>query len=127
MTRLIKFCVLFVVIVTCHNSTLGQGIYLIPSPTNVSEPARLYIDTNSPDCQCDELGDAGPDNPVYIWTWGPSDNRPTLEINGESIETSNGEWTNSNDSLVLTQDETNPSLWYFDFLGVYAKFVKNEM
>jgi len=96
----------------------SQGIYFVPSPTNVTEPVRLYVDVSSPDCQCSELTDVGPNNPMYIWTWEPSNSRADITVDGETIQINNGEWDSSNEQLRMTQDETNPSLWYFDFLGV---------
>ena len=85
-----------------------------PTPTDVFEPARLYIDITSSECDCPELQDADPEsNPLYIWTWQPrGDDRPPL--NGEN--TANGEWSNSNENMRMKRDEANPSLWYFDFL-----------
>jgi hypothetical protein len=100
------------------NLSYSQGIYLLPDPTNVNEPARLYINTGSSDCQCDELQDAGPENPIYIWTWMPSNDRPSVLVAGESFDVSNGEWEDSNENLRMTQDENNPALWYYDFFNV---------
>jgi hypothetical protein len=93
----------------------GQGIYFEPAPTDVTAPVRLYVDVTSPECNCPELFDAGPDNPLYIWAWNPNEARAPLPGN---IDITNGAWTNSNENLILTQDESNPNLWYFDFLGV---------
>jgi hypothetical protein len=107
-----------VVVLATACTMYSQGIYFLPDPTNVGEPARLYINTASADCQCDELQDAGPDNPIYIWTWMPSDSRPAVVVGGESFDVSNGAWEDSNENLRMTQDENNPELWYFDFLGV---------
>lgn len=91
----------------------GQGIYLDPSPTDVTGAVRLYVDISSPECNCPDVQPATPADPLYIWTWTPNEQRPLLF--GEDV--TNGEWTNSNDNLVMTQDEDDPDLWYFDFLG----------
>ncbi len=53
-------------------SLFGQGIYFDPTPTDVTVPARFYVDVTSPECNCPELLDVNPtDNPLYIWTWDP--------------------------------------------------------
>jgi len=91
----------------------AQGVYLDPSPTDVTGAVRLYVDISSPECNCPDVQPATPADPLYIWTWIPNEARPPLF--GEDV--SNGDWTNSNDNLVMTQDENNANLWYFDFLG----------
>jgi len=96
----------------------AQGIYFDPEPTNVFEPVRLYIDISSSDCNCPELQDAAPEtNPLYIWTWNPNEARDPITIDGQTFDITNGEWGVSNENLVMTQDESNPNLWYYDFLG----------
>lgn len=105
-------------------TTFSQGIYFDPSPTDVTVPARLYVDISSADCACPELQDADPvTNPLYIWAWDPFEDRESINgfINGEptpGINVKNGEWGSSNENLKMKQDSDNPSLWYFDFLGV---------
>lgn len=102
-------------VVAFSNLALSQGIYFDPAPTDVTAPARLYIDITSSECNCPELLDVNPtDNPLYIWTWDPNDAR--LPVN--DINVTNGAWDNSNDNLKMTQDAGNPNLWYFDFVGV---------
>jgi len=92
----------------------GQSIYMDPTPTDVFMPARLYIDITSSDCGCPELQDADPvSNPLYIWTWMPEEFRPPLGTE----DVGNGDWGNSNENMRMKQDETNPNLWYYDFLG----------
>jgi len=96
----------------------GQGIYFDPAPTDVTSPVRLYIDVSSPECNCPELQDGDPEtNPLYIWAWNPNEARPDLNVGGETFNVTNGQWGDSNDNLQLTQDENDPNLWYFDFLG----------
>ncbi|NEN23759.1 hypothetical protein G3O08_09625 [Cryomorpha ignava] len=96
------------------NTGFGQGIYFEPSPTDVTAPARLFVDVSSAECSCPELQDVNPeDNPLYIWTWNPNEDR--ADVNGLNVK--NGEWGNSNDNLKMQQDPNNPSLWYFDFAG----------
>ena len=96
----------------------GQGIYFDPAPTDVTTPVRLYIDVTSSECNCPELADADSEtNPLYIWAWNPNESRVDITVAGETFNTQNGMWGDSNENLVLTQDETNPNLWYFDFLG----------
>jgi hypothetical protein len=104
------FCSIFVV-----RDGFAQGVYFDPEPTDVTAPARLYIDITSSECNCPELLDADPEtNPLFIWTWDPNEARPLL--NGES-DVTNGQWGASNPNLQLQQDESDPNLWYFDFLG----------
>lgn len=101
------------------SALFGQGIYLVPSPTNVLEPARLYVDVSSPECSCPELLDTDPEtNPLYLWTWMPSEARPNITVDGESLDITNGEWNDSNDNLRMEQDPANPNLWYYDFFDV---------
>lgn len=97
------------------SSASAQGVYFEPSPTDVTAPARLYIDITSAECNCPELQDVNPEsNPLYIWTWVPIEDRQP--VNG--MDATNGTWNNSNENMKLKQDETNPNLWYFDFFGV---------
>lgn len=92
----------------------SQGIYFDPAPTDVTAPARLYVDVSSSDCNCPELLDVNPDdNPLYIWAWNPNESR--APVNG--LDITNGDWGSSNDNLVMEQDPDNPNLWYFDFVG----------
>lgn len=91
----------------------AQSVYIEPWPVVPGEPSKLYIDITSDDCGCPELQDADPEtNPLYIWTWFPSDARP--QLNG--MDVNNGAWNASNTNLALEQDMDNPNLWYFDFL-----------
>jgi len=92
----------------------SQGIYFEPSPTDVTAPARLYVDIASSDCNCPELLDGDPDtNPLFIWAWNPNEARQP--VNG--LDVTNGDWGSSNDNLAMKQDPDNPNLWYFDFVG----------
>ncbi len=93
----------------------AQGIFMQPDPTDPNAPeVKLYVDISSPECACPNLADADPDlMPLYIWTWEPAEFRPTL--NGLDVD--NGAWADSNENMRLEQDEDNPNLWYFDFLG----------
>ena len=105
----------FISVVAFSNTSLGQGIYFDPSPTDVTGPVRLYIDITSPECDCPTVQNVNPEtNPLYIWTWDPNENRDP--VNGENVK--NGDWGNSNDNLKMKQDPNNPNLWYFDFLGL---------
>jgi len=99
---------------------VGQGIYWAPSPINPNEPSpRLYVDITSDECSCPELQDADPEtNPLYFWSWEPVEDRPTVEVNGEQVDVTNGNWTDSNDNLQMKRDPFNSDLWYFDFAGV---------
>ena len=102
------------------SSSFGQGIYLEPEPIFIdSQTARLYVDVSSADCSCPELQDADPDtNPLYIWSWQPSEDRPDLIIDGQLVNVLNGNWTDSNENLRMSVDENNPNLWYYDFQNV---------
>jgi len=64
MNKFFKVILFLFVGVLAASEAYSQAIYFLPDPTNVTEPARLYINTSLPDCQCDELSDAGPDNPM---------------------------------------------------------------
>lgn len=111
---IIKSTLLFLFF-TAFSFVSGQGVYFDPAPTDVTTPARLYIDITSGECDCPALQDADPvSNPLYIWAWNPNEQR--VDVNG--LDVKNGEWGNSNDNLVLQQDPDNPNLWYFDFVGV---------
>lgn len=91
----------------------AQGVFLDPDPTDVTGAVRLYVDITSDACQCPNIGEVSQEDPLYIWTWQPNEARPML--GGEDV--TNGDWTNSNDNLRMKQDENDPNLWYFDFLG----------
>jgi hypothetical protein len=118
MNKLFRIAAFLFVGILITNQVNSQAIYFLPDPTNVTEPARLYINTALPDCQCDELSDAGPDNPIFLWSWMPVEDRAPLNIDGASIDITNGEWSNSNDNMMMTQDENIPTLWYYDFFEV---------
>lgn len=118
MNKFFKVAVILFIGLLSTNLSYSQGIYFLPDPTNVTEPARLYINTASSDCQCDELLDASPANPIFLWTWMPVEARAPLNIGGSSVDITNGEWGNSNDNMMMTQDENNPALWYYDFFDV---------
>ncbi|MEM9050746.1 MAG: hypothetical protein AAGC47_01735 [Bacteroidota bacterium] len=128
--RLIKFLICLAVV----NSTIvsnGQDLFwLDPSPTDVTAPARLYIDLNPEtisswfegcgNCDVNTFDDIDPEtNPPFLWMWfrdGYSRPSETI-INNATVNVSNGEWASSNINMMLTQDEDNPNLWYFDFQG----------
>jgi hypothetical protein len=111
---------LSVTAVFCSVLAFGQGVYFDPAPTDVTSPGvRLYIDVSSQECNCPELLDGDPDtNPLYLWAWNPNEARPDVTVGGETLNATNGDWGNSNDNMILTQDPDDPNLWYFDFFGV---------
>lgn len=114
LTNLNKIILMLTVCVTTATASVAQGIYLDPSPTDVTAPARLYVDITSSECSCPELADADPEsNPLYIWTWDPNEDR--APVNGQ--DATNGTWNSSNENMKMKQDESNPNLWYFDFFG----------
>ncbi len=109
-------CVFFCLLLFAARPCSSQGIYLDPQDAGAGDPdVKLYVDLSSPECNCPVLENSDPDtNPLYIWTWGPNEDRPM--VNGADV--ANGNWTASNPNLQMTQDESNPNLWYYDFLGV---------
>lgn len=112
--RHLEFIVLTILALTVTQTVYAQGIYFEPTPTDVTAPARLYVDVSSSDCNCPELLDVDPEtNPLYIWAWNPNEARQP--VNG--FDVTNGDWGSSNDNLVMEQDPDNPNLWYFDFVG----------
>ncbi len=87
----------------------AQGIYFDPAPTDVTAPARLYIDVSSSECHCPELQDGDSvTNPLYIWAWNPNESRPDVTVEGETFTVTNGDWGASNENLKLTQDSLIP-------------------
>jgi hypothetical protein len=84
-------------------SALSQAAYLQPVPTNVNLPAKIFVDLSQPDCNCPNLQDASALDPIYLWSWFPSE--PVL---------GNGAWDSSNEDMVMTQDENNPNLWFIE-------------
>lgn len=105
----------FLMLFAFANEGFAQGVYFDPAPTDVTTPARLYVDITSSECSCPELQDADPvSNPLYIWAWDPFEDRPNIG----DVNVKNGSWDNSNETLKMTQDVGNPNLWYFDFVGV---------
>lgn len=105
----------FVLMAGSAATAAAQGIYISPSPVDLNaEDVRLYIDLTSEACSCPNLIGADPETmPLYIWTWEPLEMRP--ELNGENVN--NGIWNDSNENMKLKQDEADPDLWYYDFLG----------
>tara|TARA_B110000467_G_C18281381_1_gene458798 strand:- start:123 stop:998 length:876 start_codon:yes stop_codon:yes gene_type:complete len=93
--------VLVVIGLLCSAQVWAQAAYVKPVPTNVNALAKIYVDVSQPDCNCPNLQDANPDDPLYIWSWAPAE-----PVAG------NGAWDSSNDLMVMTQDETNPKLWF---------------
>lgn len=104
---------IFSLLLTASAFSQGGGVYFTPFPADVTQNnVRLYVDISSEECNCEVLWDADEADPLYIWSWQPTENRPPL--NGTDVN--NGDWDDSNDNLVMKQDEDNPDLWYFDFL-----------
>ncbi|HKL39079.1 MAG TPA: PQQ-dependent sugar dehydrogenase, partial [Cryomorphaceae bacterium] len=98
---------------------LGQGIYFEPVPTSPAGYVRLYVDVSSSECNCEELIDGDNEtNPLYFWSWQPTEMRPDLIIDGETVDITNGEWAESNENMRMTQDEFDSNLWFYDFQGV---------
>lgn len=96
----------------CYNQLSAQAAYVSPVPTNVNKMAKIYVDISQPDCNCPNLQDASQDDPLYMWTWSPSE--PVV---------GNGSWDSSNEEMRMQQDADNPNLWYMeviitDFYGV---------
>jgi len=91
----------------------AQGVYLEPQPTDVTGPVRLYVDITSDECQCPNIGEVTEEDPLFIWTWQPNEARPML---GDE-DVTNGAWESSNENLKMIQDESDPNLYYYDFLG----------
>lgn len=115
MKRDVLFSLLILAFGLSFSTAYAQGVYLDPPDFDVNAPGtRLYVDISSPECDCDVLSDVGAENPLYLWTWQPAENRPMLS---GSIDVANGQWNNSNDNLLMQQDPDNPNLWYYDFLG----------
>ncbi|MFN2423803.1 MAG: hypothetical protein ABR572_08515 [Cryomorphaceae bacterium] len=113
MKKFLKFTFLAAVILYGAGNAAAQGIFFDPDPTDVTGPVRLYVDITSDQCQCPNIGEVTEEDPLYIWTWQPAETRPVLG----TIDVSNGDWTSSNENLLMKQDESDPNLYYFDFLG----------
>ena len=77
----------------------GQAAYIQPVPTNVNLTSRITVDISKPDCECPNLQDATADDPLYLWSWLPSE--PIV---------GNGSWDSSNEELRMTQND-------LEFLG----------
>ena len=96
----------------CYTQLWAQAAYVSPVPTNVNKLAKIYVDVSQPDCNCPNLQDASQEDPLYMWTWSPSE--PVV---------GNGMWDSSNEDMRMQQDADNPNLWYMeviitDFYGV---------
>ena len=85
----------------CYSQLLAQAAYVSPVPTNVNKLAKIYVDVSQPDCNCPNLQDASQEDPLYMWTWSPSE--PVV---------GNGMWDRSNEDMRMQQDADNPNLWY---------------
>ena len=96
----------------CYSQLWAQAAYVSPVPTNVNKLAKIYVDVSQPDCNCPNLQGASQEDPLYMWTWSPSE--PVV---------GNGMWDSSNEDMRMQQDADNPNLWYMeviitDFYGV---------
>jgi len=125
--NVMKKLVLIVFMQCIFTSFFGQTVFFDPTPTDVTGPVRIYVDISAENlfdgcgnCDPNAFDDVDPEtNPLYIWTWirdgysRPSD----LEIGGETLNVTNGDWVNSNENMLMTQDPDDPDLWYFDYLG----------
>lgn len=111
--KFLRFTLTALAILAGVDEMKAQGIFLDPDPTDVTGPVRLYVDITSDECQCPNIGEVTEEDPLFIWTWGPSEARPPLG----NIDVTNGDWTNSNENLQMFQDESDPNLYYFDFVG----------
>lgn len=97
-------------------TAVGQ-ITIEPEEWLPCEEITLIIDITQGDCE--KLIDS--EGPLYLWTWepGPANNTRPEEF-------ANGEWSNSNDNLQMTN--VGPNLWSYtmvptEFYGVDASDV----
>ena len=97
--------ILFYIGLFCFYELLGQAAYVSPVPTNVNQLAKIYVDLSQPDCNCPNLQDANEEDPIYMWTWSPSE--PVV---------GNGLWESSNEEMRMTQDADNPKLWFMEVI-----------
>jgi glucose/arabinose dehydrogenase len=96
------------------SSLTAQFVYFDSDPIDVTQSnVRVYIDVSAPACNCEAVADADQNDPLYFWSWGPSEIRPPLF----GMDINNGDWSASNPNMIMTQDPDNPGLWYYDFLG----------
>jgi len=90
---------------------LGQAAYITPNPTDGVEEITIYIDiSQSTENGLKTMLENNPDEPVYIWSWNPS------EPSG-----GNGDWGASNPDNEMTK--VAPMLYtktinIVDFYGV---------
>jgi hypothetical protein len=124
MKNLFTFILLLVLSIS---KLIGQDAGLaFPNPADVTDTVKLSINLSLPGCLCPGLiGEYAPtaEDPLYLWTWGPAD-----RIGSDPYV--NGTWSNSNDSLKMTQDPTNPDVWYYklvptEFYNVSPTIVYN--
>jgi len=89
--------------------TYGQAAYIQPSPTSPDEEVTLFIDINQSQDGLQNNGlssilDVISDTThVYLWAWNPS-----------SPIVGNGDWTASNEALIL--DRIGPKLYSMTFV-----------
>jgi len=90
----------------------SQAAYIQPSPTGKNDFITLYINVAQTTGTLNTMLTDHPDDPVYLWTWQPA---------GPVI--GNGDWTNSNDSMLMTKVSDKLYSKHFrpiDFYGVEA-------
>ncbi|MEQ9404827.1 MAG: hypothetical protein RIM99_14645 [Cyclobacteriaceae bacterium] len=95
--------------VLCFVKTQAQ-ITIEPEEWLPCEEIKLVVDISG--SSCTKL--IGDDGPLYMWTWEPAD---------PAVEGGNGQWTDSNEALQMTQE--SPNVWSFtmiptEFYGVSA-------
>jgi hypothetical protein len=113
--KFLRYIFILAAILSGTTAATAQGVFFDPAPTDVTGPVRLYVDITSEQCQCPNIGEVTDEDPLFIWTWDPNESRPPLGT--DAINVTNGDWTSSNENLQMQQDESDPNLYYFDFLG----------
>ncbi len=79
----------------------AQVAYIVPKEADVNQEVTLYVNVKDPGCNCPNLVNAT--DPIYVWSWKPSDPK-----------VGNGTWNSSNEDLKMT-DEGN-GLWSFKMI-----------
>ena len=107
--RIFKVIALVLFGLSIGNHSLGQVAYIQPSPTSPDEEVTLFIDINQSQdgiqnnalsAMLDVMSDT---THVYLWAWNPS-----------SPVVGNGDWTSSNEGMLLNR--IGPKLYALTFI-----------
>jgi hypothetical protein len=86
---------LFILAISAKSQTSGAVVTTIPSSFTAEDVVKIIVDVSA-------VGNLAGREPLYLWTWNPSNPAP-----------GNGDWTNSNEVRKMTKEA--PNKWSITF------------